>query len=357
MVLITALIYPACLDEISLTDSDNPLENIMIRGRLIHGSPSIARINISTLSDFKEFDSPEPIGGAEVFLKDENGNSKLVPMTANGQYETEISAEDPEINILFEKNYQISVDIPGLGKYESSFEPLLPVPPIEAVHKNVVIRTTLDELENIDSSLFIEFLVDTKVVSPEIPEASFLRWKFSGTYKFLESSNVQQPLRPIYLCYFTDHLNLDKISLFNGRETDLSQLTNHLILEEPIDHRFNSGFYLNVVQQSLSEGAFRYWDQINSVIDRNGSFFETLPARVKGNIVDTQNPDVFVFGYFNAMAEDSLRIFVSPNDAKFPSSFCRPVQTTNEFSNLPDECRVCLSKSGSTHDRPSFWID
>ena len=356
-VFLLALFCFACLDEIPFGNSENTLQSIMIRGKLRYGSPSNIQVNISDLSDFVKYDFPNPIIDAQVILKSASGGSLEIPMINAGTYELEILQNHPTIQIEIGQSYQIIVAIPGRGNYESTLEPLLEVPAIEQINKNVLEREVLDDLENIETRLFLEVTVDTPLELPDNPNRSFLKWEFEGAYKFPEATIKTQPLRPLNLCYYFDPLNLDKVVVFNGDRAAQPVLSKHFLMEEPIDFRFFRGFYLNVIQQSLSEGAFKYWQELSNVIDRDGSFFETLPAMVGGNFKQLENPEEIVFGYFYATAEDSARIYINAKEAGFPRPKCRGVEDFEEFLNQPDICRNCLIKQGSTVKKPDFWVD
>ena len=352
-----ALGYFACLDEIPLTNSENSLDRIMIRGKLSYGTPSKVSVVLSDLSDFSPGDSPVPIVDAIVLLKSESGEAVEIPMTTIGAYELDIPSNHPTMTIEIGQSYQVTVQLPNNRNYESTLEPLIGVPTIKAVHKNVVERPVLDDLENIESRLFLEITLDTPLELPNNPSRSFLKWEFEGTYRFPESAIATEPLKPVKVCYNFDPLNLDKVVVFNGNQAAQPILNNHFLLEEPLDFRFYRGFYLKIVQQSLSEGAFKYWKELNTIIDRDGSFFETLPAIVRGNFKQLENPEEIVFGYFYATVEDSIRIFIGQEEAEFPTPMCREVADREIFNSQPNLCRNCLLKTGSTVKKPDFWIN
>ncbi len=357
LVCILALGYFACLDEIPLANSENTLDRIMIRGKLSYGTPSMVSLAISDLSDFSPSDSPVPIVDAIVLLKSANGEAVAIPMTTIGSYELAIPSNHPTMPIEIGQSYQVTVQLPNNRNYESTLEPLIGVPAIKAVHKNVIERPVLDDLENIESRLFLEITLDTPLELPNNPNRSFLKWEFEGTYRFPESAIATEPLKPVNVCYNFDPLNLDKVVVFDGNQAAQPILNNHFLLEEPLDFRFYRGFYLKIVQQSLSEGAFKYWKELNTIIDRDGSFFETLPAIVRGNFKQLENPAEIVFGYFYTTMEDSIRIFISQDEAEFPTPMCREVADRETFNSQPNLCRNCLLKAGSTVNKPDFWIN
>ena len=238
LVCILALGYFACLDEIPLANSENTLDRIMIRGKLSYGTPSMVSLAISDLSDFSPSDSPVPIVDAIVLLKSAKGEAVAIPMTTIGSYELAIPSNHPTMPIEIGQSYQVTVQLPNNRNYESTLEPLIGVPAIKAVHKNVIERPVLDDLENIESRLFLEITLDTPLELPNNPNRSFLKWEFEGTYRFPESTIATEPLKPVNVCYNFDPLNLDKVVVFDGNQAAQPILNNHFLLEEPLDFRF-----------------------------------------------------------------------------------------------------------------------
>ena len=357
MFLCSLIVFSSCLDEISLDGQENPLTSIMIRGKLTLGSPSIVEVEITKLSDFIKFEKPEPIEDATVFLSSESGGRSELTTAGNGTYWLYVFESNPDLRIKTGDSYKIELDIPGFGKYESELEPMIEVPQIEKLEIDVIEKQLLNELENIETKTFVSVLVDTDLVISQNTEKAFLRWELEGTYRFPEATIVTQPLRPFNLCYYFDDLNLNDVAIFDGNSNSDGRLERHVVLEEPIDHRYYRGFYVNVVQQSISEGAFNYWSQVKELINRDGGFFESTPGRIESNVKSLDREDELVFGYFYATAEDSLRIYISPSAVGFPTPFCREVANIEEFRSLDDECRSCLAREGSTIVKPDFWID
>ena len=107
--LLTAFIFSACLDEITL---DNPIdleESVAIQGSLIKGNPSRVDVFVSRLSNLTGVNLPKAILDAEVFVIDESGTELLLDNINSGFYELEIPQNDPSFNVDINQKYQLKV--------------------------------------------------------------------------------------------------------------------------------------------------------------------------------------------------------------------------------------------------------
>lgn len=348
----------SCLDEIKLEVPQQNLGNIAIRGKLTYGTPSQIEISVAEVSDFVKFESPSPIEDAQVILKDQDGNSLAISASRPGIYQANIPNANPSIRIQPGQSYQVQVVLADGKTLESALELLRPVPPIETLNKQSISRDVLNSVGDIETNLYMQFFVNTSLSHPDEEKPLHLKWAFECTYRFIESDISDQIRfdRP-YVCYFTDPLSLNTIQVFDGPSVESVQLIDHLVLEEPLDHRFYRGFYLTVYQQSLSETAYEYWSKVGALINRDGSFLEAFPAKLEGNFRNVDDPTEEIFGFFYATAEDTIRTFVNPEEADFPFQYCPPILPREEFVNLEDQCQNCLSRAGSTLQKPEYWVE
>lgn len=342
----------ACLSEIDLEIPEGTNASIAIRGRLMGGEfPSIS-IKITNISDFNPSSIPSPVSGASVVLIDAFNNGLDIPMRSPGIYELEIPQGTFGLEVKPNQAYQLSVSTADGKNYLSAFETIHAVPePIELQY-NSVRRDVLNEVGNIVDQEFIRFLLTTSILTPENNSPSYLKWDFVGTYKFLEST-VASPFPPnTNTCYITERLNLENVIVFDGSKNNQDILRDHFLLEEPFDFRFSNGFYLTLRQQSLTEEAYRYWDQVGKVVKLSGNFFESPPGKVIGNFQNVDDPEEEVFGYFYATEETISRLYVDPgNDPPIP--YCP--RTVASAVNIDTTCLDCLLRAGSTLVKPAFW--
>ena len=134
-------------------------------------------------------------------------------------------------------------------------------------------------------------------------------------------------------------------------------------------------YSLHAIQLSISESSYRFWDDLNKLINETGGLYETQPFRLKGNIHCTSDPDVNVAGVFEVAGVSELRVFAlrptefivfstdCPMDTvgveSFPWSEVKPgsyIAQPDEglFMTGEDKCFICTLRGG-TLDRPPFW--
>ena len=136
-------------------------------------------------------------------------------------------------------------------------------------------------------------------------------------------------------------------------------------------------------QTSLTEDAYRFWDQLQKTTQNLGGLFDPLPSQVKGNIVNENNSEEIVLGYFSGGTVETKRIFISslnlPEYLQLQSIPTFECNLTNiPFNRIPErakslvivqsygtpltvgysfgypECVDCRIQGGTT-TAPTFW--
>lgn len=344
-----------CFDEIAFEPSENQLENLVIQGKLLKGNPSLITVRVTEVSAFSGPDVPIPVETASVILLDENQNELELIATDPGVFQLEIPKGQPGLEVEVGHAYQIRVLTVAGGVYESDLEPLLPVPTPDSMEVGIVSRQEINESGNLIDKTYLQFFVNTPLKPLDNGQKAFLKWETEGCYRFLETTPSVQPPPTPKVCYYKEDLNLDKVKVFNGQASSLEILNQHLLLETVRNYRFSQGYYLTVFQQSLSEKAFEYWNQVSQVVERTGSIFESTPGKIKGNLKSLNRPDEEVFGYFYVSIQDTIRFRVKAEDADYPSPRCPPIE--DGVNPVMDVCFNCLLRPNSTLEKPDYWVD
>ena len=134
-------------------------------------------------------------------------------------------------------------------------------------------------------------------------------------------------------------------------------------------------YSLHAIQLSISESSYRFWYDLNKLINEAGGLYETQPFRLKGNIHCTSDPDVNVAGVFEVAGVSELRVFAPrptefivfstdcPMDTvgveSFPWSDLEPGSYIYQpvlgvYMTGEGHCFICTLRGG-TLDRPPFW--
>ncbi|MEM6628877.1 MAG: DUF4249 family protein [Bacteroidota bacterium] len=344
------LIPLGCIDEIDL-DSKVPQESkLVIDGQLRAGNPSTLLVQVSRSIDFQETPTTNFVGGGSLKIMDDTGAEESVPEIEGGIFMRSFDASSA-FEVRAGKAYKMVLELEG-KVYESSFDTLYSVPKADSLSIGWERREVLNESENIIEQFFWKVFIHTPLVPENSPTVPNLRWDFTGVYRFVETPPTS-PFVEQRSCYVPDKINIEEISILNREEPTTQQLTNYLVMEEPITHKVSSGYLLTVFQQSISDNAFQYWDKARQVISRSGGFLETPPGKIRGNIFQVDDPSEEVLGLFYVSDVDTARILVRARDFPFGVlGFCPSAPTDAE---IDETCRNCLLWPNSSYEQPPFW--
>ncbi len=107
-------------------------------------------------------------------------------------------------------------------------------------------------------------------------------------------------------------------------------------------------YYLAVGQQSLSRGAYQFWQTVRALTGNVGSVFDATPATLTGNINNTKPDGPPMLGYFQVSARKQRVMYVR--------RLGNPLQpfAKNVFSPWPD-CEPCTESPYRTGTKPDGW--
>jgi len=343
------LVIGGCEDQINLDGTGSGAGKMVIQGQLVKGCPSSISINLSLSRDFRSLGLPPPVEGVEVIIQNENGEQLLVPEKDPGFYSMEINEDSTNFNIEFGAHYQLIVNVSDEDRYVSSPEILNEVPSPDSISIALVEREELDINNSPTLNRYVQFRMHTPLATTGARERSFLRWTFESIYQVTEVL-VPGPGPGPATCYVSRNIALDKVVVFNGNESNSDRLDDYRVVEDKTEPRFGLGYLLTVNQHSLSREAYRYWDQVGEVVGLSGGLFEATPGKIKGNLVNINDPSEEVFGYFYVSEEQKITRFVKPSEAGMPRQFCDQFQNAAE-----DVCTNCRSIPFSSTEKPDGW--
>lgn len=354
--LLTAFVFSACLDEITL---DNPIdleESVAIQGSLIKGNPSRVDVFVSRLSNLTGVNLPKAILDAEVFIIDESGTELLLDNINSGFYELEIPQNDPSFNVDINKKYQLKVVLVNGNEYISNLELMPAVPKITSLGINLVEREVVNVSGTTVLKSNIEFYVNTPLITPGSTDKARVLWELQGTYQLTDSPSLScrpsQSQPDPKTCYIPEKINLDKVVVLDATKLNATELNEFPIYEGGINFKHSEGYYMTFLQRSLTSDAFKYWESTNEMLQRTGSIFEAPAGKIESNFTNPNNPEEEIFGYFYATQEDTSRIYVDPSVVDFPATNCPVI-----YDPLVGEaqCCNCLKIDNSFTTKPSWW--
>ncbi len=343
------ILFNSCLEEITLKDQKFETDAVIVQGKLIKGSPSIAEVKLERVGDFNGFQTATYLSGASVKLIDEKGGAIELPEKFSQKiYAATIPQNHPNFRVETGKSYRLEFTLANGQRYESTLEPLQPVPVIDAVDFKKIERTRLNEDGVVVTDNYLQFLVSTQLKPADAQEKARLRWELFSAFRVTDDSGK--------LCYYYEPLVPSDVFIYNGDEFNVDKVDMLPQAEVLLNFRFAEGFYLTMVQESLSKEAFVYWDQIRKLIERSGNMFDPPPGKITSNLKNITNPEEEVYGYFYATEQDTFRMLIRPNEVGNPQTYC-PLPPPKEPPPSPTWCDDCLLRQGSTLWKPGYWIE
>lgn len=355
-ILALMIFFNGCLSEISLDAPVVNPESIAIRGVVKSGDTASVVVKVTNVVNFRAFEIPEVIQGARVTVTDESGNTLEVPLQDNGNYELFFPEGNPNFQIAPGKSYQLSVGLPDGRQYQSAFESLEPVPKPDTLTFTVESREFGNEIGNIVVKEYLDVRIKTPIIKPDGNGKARFKWSMRGVFQFSEPPDFTAgvPVPSPKVCYSYEDVNLDKVIIFNGSSSLQDTLDDFQILEKFMDYRFHEGYYLTVFQQSLSPDAYRYWEEIQSLVNVDGTVYDPPPGKIKGNIRNVDDETEEVFGFFYATEERLIRRYI-PRGMTSSGRFCPHRITIENLWETQRQCFDCRLRPGSTYDKPDFW--
>lgn len=308
---------------------------------------------------------PEPVMNAEVTITNGAGDTQTLIAADSGFYKFRTSTfrgapgqeYSLEIQLNGQKYYARAQSMPPLyGRDSLYFE----------LSKSVTISTQGVLVEDDVLELYMDTHFD------RLDEEFYVRWDLEEAYTYLGTylpSSHFPPSGGQAQCFVTNRLNQQKMFLHNGKENRAQAISGQHLFSRPIDKSFQALHYFNVIRSSLSRDTHRYWSQLDRIVNRQGSIFDTAPAAVKGNIISETEEEIL--GYFEVVSVDTTRLAVTRNDVPlfFYDECIKRGEEYFELFTVPIGCRQCLidrsivaphcldcnALPGSSYIRPSYF--
>lgn len=349
LILILLFSLCSCLDEIGLPESAATPDAVAITGFLKKGNPNVIKVHVEVLINYLESETPKTIDDAFVQLSD-GVQFMDIPFSKSGDYLLEFATDDPGFSVDFGKSYFVQVNIPGRGVYQSQPDQLHQVPKPDSITTQLGRQEILNDANNVVEQNILTYSITTPLTAPLENDKALLKWELEGVYRIIESVPPIVAIPNPRTCYVSDQIGLGKVFLFNGNNTFQDKIQKFELMDVLVDFRYSRGYYFSLYQQSLSQEAYQYWENVKAIIERNGSFFEAPPGKITGNIIKPDNPKEEVFGFFYATKEDTIRLYVNQDRAGLPRPECPPISEETK-------CLNCILRLNSSLEKPSYWIE
>lgn len=345
------LFATSCIDEIQLTVPGDGTDAIAIQGRIVYGEPSFVTVGVSNAFDFST-DSRNAVVVKSVEVMDDLGNSMEVPSVDIGVYEAALDESSP-LQAVIGRSYRVRVVTLDNREFESDFDPLLPVAPIESIELGFVEKLVVDNIGGFDMEEKLAVFVNT--VIDNSAEGGLL-WEVENIFQITDTPTDARI--PMKTCYITEAVGRNKVSILQPNELTDPRVDRLELFDTDINFKFGEGIYFIVNQFSLSQAAYDYWEQVQILTERTGSMFDDPVGEVTTNIRNVLNPEDRAYGFFSASSYDFQRIRVTEEFTGPVTPYCPPVVNNPPPFGCPfGICCNCLDVPRSTTEVPDFWED
>ena len=365
----------SCVDEY-WPDVDKYENLLVVEGGITNApGPYSLKISKSLAIEGSEY---IPYSGCILKIFDDDGISETLVETEPGIYSTMPNGIQGQIG----KRYKLSVLTPQGKEYESSYEELI---------KPVLIDDVYAEVEYHSNPGFdypqvgYQFYVDAEET---LNDTNFYLWNMEATFHYQSDFFIRwyyngqvrdfHPIDSLYNCWYT--YKTKDIFTFNP-----TSLVSSKIKRFPLNYvntetkQLTVKYSLLVNQHAIDESAYQYWNAIEEQNSDQGLLYSHQPYQIKGNMMNINDNNESVLGYFMVSGVDTRRIFVDGLDAPFYYTRCSindgnylayrqlywadpylyPIYIVlyEENRAVPGQSCADCRQDGGTIIKPEFWED
>jgi hypothetical protein len=326
--LIQNLVFNAsCVNELDVNTSTG-INTLVVEG-FITTAPGPHTVLLSRSAKFGTvFEAlAGPVEGATVSIRDANGQVTFLNEVESGVYQTSNSFQGQVGNA-----YSLLVLTEQGESYQSIPETIKPVPPIDSIYFVFVEEPTLQGEFPVTGVDIVVELTD-KVASED-----YYMWRNSGVYLFRTRPDLWcDPRLPPCLiptgkpccdqCFNREiadnSIRISSDRNFSGKLTTIAAT----VIDDGL--RFHQKYLMKVEQYSISREAFEFFDLLKGQLSISGDIFDLPPATIGTNVINIDEPNKDVIGYFWAgdVRVDSIFIFREdlnvPQPLRFIADDCR----------------------------------
>jgi hypothetical protein len=189
----------------------------------------------------------------------------------------------------------------------------------------------------------------------QIPADVCLRWDSDCTFIFQELQ-LPGPFAPAARqCFISSSSSQQLVELLDMANYQGGANVSAEVGRLRVNYFFENRVALIGRQRTITREAFNYWKKVKSVVEPQGTIFDPPPARIAGNVRQTNDPNVRALGLFEIAAVDTLIRFANRGNLSFELRnyvvpYCNGAQ-----SSIKNECFNCLVFPNSTLLKPEWW--
>ncbi|MUP47031.1 DUF4249 domain-containing protein [Gramella sp. BOM4] len=243
--------------------------------------------------DLEESEPRLVVEASIIWLKGSTGNQQSIRLSKTSPfYQEEVEPVlNAEVNIYSANGREFNFSHSGNGVYISNtFEPIL--------NQDYYLELTYND----------QLYTATERMMP-VTDIDYVEQSNSGGFT---GDDIE------IKAYYTDPADQENYYLFKFLTDDLSlefyedEFTNgNQIFGYYSDEDLEKGDEIDIFMEGISRDYFEYLFILRSQVGNNGGGpFETMPATVKGNVINQSNREDYPFGYFRLSQADSTSYII-----------------------------------------------
>jgi hypothetical protein len=318
--LFSLILFTTCIDKFPFT-SEAPPRILNIEGYLTT-LPKAHQIRLSRADrfgpEFNGLNRPEQL--ATVMIKDNLGNVEPLNEVSPGIYRT---SEDFAAQVG--RTYNLEIILFDGKRYISRPELVNPVPEMDSVTFQSVRTPSLDRMNDEIGVQIIAHFQDPA------EEKNFYFWNIlPSDFQVIAEPELNEngpfhptcprcpnPLDCCRVCYTKEVPR--PVNIFVADDEQFNGIYQRRVIAYLRDNgiRFKGIFRLDMQHLSISQDAYRHLRLIDQHLRLNGSVFDAPPANIRGNMLNVEDQEEQVLGYFFVGDEKPIRIYIDEKKLEF----------------------------------------
>lgn len=301
-------------------DADEPSRMLSVEGFITTGEGP-HEIRLSRVARFGPsfigFNLPET--RAVVLVRDDQGMVVELLESDPGVYKT-----IPGFKGKIGNSYNLEIQLSNGTRYISKPEMLVSVPRVDSLsYSSVKTPTTNRFVEEVGVQVFAHFQ------DPD-EETNYYYWRpIESTFILVSEPDAPgtQGGTTASCCSRCFHTDVPKpANVITVGDSDFNGTYQNRFIAYVVDNgmRFKEAYRLDILHLSISQEAQRFLSLVNQQLSLTGSVFDPPPANIRGNLINLDDPNEQVLGYFFVSDVQLLRVYIEQSKLehyKIPQAF------------------------------------
>jgi hypothetical protein len=355
-------------------------QNVLVVNGMITNKTEAYHIMLSYADPYNSTASPEPSGGANIYVSDDLGNQYSFHEVNKGDY----ASDSLQFTGQPGRKYRLHIVTPDGTEYVSATQRLFPEVSPESVYTEFDTEETFDKNIGLKTSTHgADIFADITNMSDTIPQFRItsdlvmqyfysigfrLRWDLLLTFNYYcwQTVNANSNINLTGVDYSLNSALIKKhpvCFLDNNFTVYAPRYDLKLNMDDTTDVKHEVGYrnydihhrilYLN--QYTLNNDTYMYYKGLASQMQSEGKLFDPIAAQLTGNIKCITDPNKKVIGFFEASSVNYSAYVVDFRNL----SNSQPSLIKTPYILPPELVGCVINRIGSPHQDhniPSFWI-